>query len=134
MKFGALQPRDEETSNQIFALEQYVLPFDLVPSTAYKHQLYETNSFDSESSLARHRTSVPFHDMLSWLQNALPNGIHPVPVPLPLQLMRCSSVRPTANTTKDPWILVTQIVFDAEEFSDIEAGLSTRCLQRQAEF
>lgn len=81
------------------------------------------NSFDSESSRARHGTSVPFPDMLSWLQNALPNGIHPLPGPLPLQLMRCSLVRPTANTTKDPWIVVTQIAFDAEGFSDIEAGV-----------
>ena len=30
LKFAAFQPRDEEGSNQIFALEQYVLPCGFV--------------------------------------------------------------------------------------------------------
>ena len=30
LKFGAFQPRGEEKSNQIFALEQYVLQFGFV--------------------------------------------------------------------------------------------------------
>ena len=82
------------------------------------------NSFNSEFSLARHRTSVPFPNMLSWLQIARPNGIHPLPVPIPLQTMGCSFVRPTANETKDPWIVVTRIALEVQIFPDIEGGVT----------
>lgn len=82
------------------------------------------NSFDSESSLAKHRASVPCNDMLSWLVNAKPNGTHPLPVPIPLQIMDCSLVRSTAKETQDPFIVVTHIESEAEGFSsDIEARI-----------
>ena len=37
--------------------------------------------------------------------------------------MDCSFVRPTAKKTQDPFIVVTQTEFEAEEFSDIKAGI-----------
>lgn len=61
--------------------------------------------------------------MVSWLQNAKPNGTHPLPVPIPLQIMDCSFVRPTAKKTQDPFIVVTHIEFEIEGFADIEAVL-----------
>ena len=61
--------------------------------------------------------------MLSWLQNAKPNGIHLLPVPIPLQIMDYSFVRPTAKKTQDPFIVVTQTEFEAKELSDIEAEI-----------
>ncbi|KAL8677110.1 MAG: hypothetical protein Q9186_006434, partial [Xanthomendoza sp. 1 TL-2023] len=79
--------------------------------------------FDSESSLARHRSSVPAHEMLSWLQNAKPNGIHPLPLPIPLQIMDCSFVRPAAKQTQDPFVVVTRIEFEAEGYTDTGAGI-----------
>ena len=61
--------------------------------------------------------------MLSWLQDAKPNGTHPLPNPIPLQLMDCSYARSTAKKTRDPFIVVTQIEPEAEGLSDIEAGI-----------
>jgi len=81
------------------------------------------NSFDSETSLAKHRASVPLQAMLSWLQNAKPNGIYPLPVPIPLQIMDSSFIRPALKEVQDPFIVITQIEFGAEKFSDIEAGI-----------
>ena len=61
--------------------------------------------------------------MLSWLQTAKPNGTHLLPVPIPLQIMDCSFVRPTAKETLDPFIIFTRIEFEAEEISGIAAGI-----------
>lgn len=37
--------------------------------------------------------------------------------------MDCSFVRPAAQKTQDPFIVVTQIEFETDGFSDIEAGI-----------
>lgn len=59
--------------------------------------------------------------MLSWLQNANPNGIHPLPVPIPLQIMEGSFVRPAVNKTRDTFVVLTQIGSIVEDLLDIEA-------------
>ena len=66
--------------------------------------------------------------MVSWLQNAKPNGTHPLPVPIPLQIVKdYSFVRPTPTKmiTQDPFIVVTHIEYEEEGLSDIdlEAGI-----------
>jgi hypothetical protein len=81
------------------------------------------NSFDSESSLAEHRASAPVEDMLSWLQNAKPNGTYPLPVPVPLQIIKGSFVRPAVKEVQDPFVVITQIAFRTEIFPDMEASI-----------
>ena len=85
--------------------------------------LIDIYSFDSESSLAIHRLSAPVNDMLSWLQNSLPNGTHPLPLPIPLQLMKGAFVRPAARETYDPFVVITQIEYESEALLKVEAML-----------
>ncbi|KAL8816737.1 MAG: hypothetical protein Q9223_004305 [Gallowayella weberi] len=83
----------------------------------------DVNSFDAETSLAKHRTSVQFYDMLLWLQTAKPNGSHPLPIPIPLQIMDISFVRPIVNHILDPFIVLTQVGCRTEDFFDLKARI-----------
>ena len=81
-------------------------------------------SFDSESALGEHRASPLVADMLSWLQNAKPNGPYPLPVPVPLQIIRASFVRPAVQEAQDPFVVITHVGCQPEMLSHIEAGIA----------
>lgn len=55
--------------------------------------------------------------------NTKPNGMHPLPVPVVLQIMGGSLVRPIAKDAQDPFVVITQIEFEPETVSGIEAGV-----------
>ncbi|KAH8892729.1 hypothetical protein GQ53DRAFT_822246 [Thozetella sp. PMI_491] len=86
-------------------------------------QIWALEHFDSESSLAVHRTSKPVNDMLCWLQNSKPNGDHPLPVPVPLQLREFAFVQSTAREIHDPFVVITRIEYEPSHFPEIETGL-----------
>lgn len=81
------------------------------------------NNFDSESALAKHRASAPVEDMLSWLQDAKPNGTHPLPIPVALQVMKGSFVRPEVAQWQNPFVVIAQIAFHPGMLPVLEAGI-----------
>ncbi|KAF2273802.1 uncharacterized protein EI97DRAFT_144872 [Westerdykella ornata] len=100
-KFCALQPRGQGESHQVWAMEH----------------------FDTESALAKHRASPLVESMLSWLQEAKPNGPNPLPIPVPLQILKGSFVRPSIKDVQDPYIVITQMGVHHEELPVVEDGL-----------
>jgi hypothetical protein len=81
-------------------------------------------SFDSESALAKHRDSPLVGNMLSWLLNEKPNGTHPLPVPVPLQIAKGSYVRSSRKEEQDPFIVITQIKATEWMLWGIEAAIA----------
>ncbi|OAA60528.1 hypothetical protein SPI_05652 [Niveomyces insectorum RCEF 264] len=97
-KFCAFRPRSKEDGNQIWVLEH----------------------FDSELALSKHRESSQVHSMLSWLLNDEPNGLHSLPMPVPLQVMEGSFVQKTVADVQDPFVVLTQIGFEPETSTDVK--------------
>ncbi|KAL6702538.1 hypothetical protein ACN47E_001558 [Coniothyrium glycines] len=100
-KFCAFQSHNKEGHNEIWALEH----------------------FDSETALVEHRRAPPVTDMFSWLMETKPNGRHPLPMPVPLQLPIGSLVRPEVKEVHNPFIVITQIKARTNSCRVLEAAI-----------
>jgi hypothetical protein len=81
------------------------------------------DSFDSETALAEHRRAPPVTDKFSWLMDTKPNGRHPLPMPVALQLPMGLFVRPEVRELPDPFIVITQITASLNSYLDPEEAI-----------